>query len=82
MKHLMSMTNALTTTLQDEDLNILLAIDTLKKTICLLNNMRNDEVSINNLLEFAKQRMLNYGVDADAEFDKTHRCRLRSLQEI
>ena len=79
MKHLMSMTNALTTTLQDEDLDILLAIDTLKKTTCLLNNMRNDEVSINNLLELAKQRMLNYDVDADAEFDKTHRRRLRSL---
>ena len=43
MKHLMSMTNALTTTLQDEDLDILLAIDALKRTICLLSNMRRDE---------------------------------------
>ncbi|CAF3731666.1 unnamed protein product [Rotaria sp. Silwood1] len=36
IKHLISITNALTITLQDENLDILLAIDTLTKTICLL----------------------------------------------
>ena len=35
--------------------------------------------TINNLLELAKQRVLNYDVDADAEFDKAHLRRLRSL---
>ncbi|CAF4456497.1 unnamed protein product, partial [Didymodactylos carnosus] len=52
-----------------ENLDILLAIDTLTKTICLLNKIRNDEDSINNLLELAKERMINYDVDADVEFD-------------
>ncbi len=79
IKRLMSMTNALTTTLQDENLDILLALDTLTKTICLLNKIRNDEDSINNLLELAKERMRKYDVDADEEFNKTHRRRLRSL---
>ncbi|CAF1646967.1 unnamed protein product, partial [Didymodactylos carnosus] len=67
------------TTLQDENLDILLAIDTLTKTICLLNKIRNDEDSINNLLELAEERMINYDVDADAKFGKTHRRRLRLL---
>ncbi|CAF4322626.1 unnamed protein product [Rotaria sp. Silwood2] len=81
IKHLMSITNALTTTLQDENLDILLAIDTLTKTICLLNKIRNDEDTINKLLELAKERMLtHYDVDADEEFDKKHRRRFKPLR--
>ena len=73
MKDLMSMTNVLITTLQGEDPNILLAIDTLRKKtpIYLLHKMRNDKDSINNLLELDRQRVLNYDVDGDVEFDKT-----------
>ncbi len=36
----------------------------------MLNKIRNDEDSINNLLELAKERMINYDVDADDEFNK------------
>ncbi|CAF2193147.1 unnamed protein product [Rotaria magnacalcarata] len=80
VKHLMSMTNALTTTLQDEDLDVLSAIDSLTKTICLLNKLRDDEDTTNKLLELAKERIAKYDVDADDEFSKTHRRRVRSLQ--
>ncbi|CAF2082794.1 unnamed protein product [Rotaria magnacalcarata] len=79
VKHLMSMTNALTTTLQDEDLDVLSAIDSLTKTICLLNKLRDDEDTTNKLLELAKERIAKYDVDADDEFSKTHRRRVRSL---
>lgn len=79
IKHLMSMTNALTTTLQKENLDILLTIDTLTKTICLLNQIRTDEDTINKLLELAKERMEKYNVDADDEFNKRHPRRLKSL---
>ena len=56
VKKFMSMTNALTTTLQDENLDILLAIDTLTKTICLLNKVRSDKDTVNKLLKLAQER--------------------------
>ena len=75
MKSLLFMTKTAVLELQREELDILAAIDILKKTDECLERMRQDEDSVNNLFSVAQDKCEQNGIDCKYEFSKKHRPR-------
>ncbi|CAF1639438.1 unnamed protein product [Rotaria magnacalcarata] len=74
----MAITNATTIQLQQEELNILAAIEMLTSLLELLQELRNDDDGFEQIFETAERELQRYDIDFEAEFHRLHRSRVRS----
>ncbi|CAF2878814.1 unnamed protein product [Rotaria sp. Silwood2] len=68
-------THALTSHLQGKQLDIISAIDIISNTLKLIQNMRNDDVTMINMIQRIVRRAETFDIDIDMEFQKLHRPR-------
>ncbi|CAF2704956.1 unnamed protein product [Rotaria sp. Silwood2] len=78
LRKLMAMTNATTIQLQQQELNIIAAIEMLSSLLELLKELRNDDDAFEQIIGTAENELERYDVDFEAEFHRLHRSRLRS----
>jgi predicted metal-dependent hydrolase len=77
MKNVMFKVKLLTETLETEDLNIIDAAAMIKSTIDTLETININPKSMDDLIRSAKQFSKSFGIDAEADFIKHHRRRLK-----
>ncbi|CAF3654027.1 unnamed protein product [Rotaria sordida] len=68
-------THALTSHLQGKQLDIITAISIISNTLKLIQNMRNDDVTMINMIQRTVRRAETFDIDIDMEFQKLHRPR-------
>ncbi|CAF4489938.1 unnamed protein product, partial [Didymodactylos carnosus] len=78
MVKLMRTTNGLTAHLQMKELDILTTFDIMCNTQKLLQMMRNDDVTLINIINECEKDVGLFDVNIDAEFTRLHRPRQRS----
>ncbi|CAF3127814.1 unnamed protein product [Rotaria sp. Silwood2] len=78
MVNVTRVTHSLTSYLQGKQIDIMSAIEIISTTLQLIQNMRNDDATMNSMIQRTAQRAKNFDIDADIEFQRLHRPRQKS----
>ncbi|CAF3026984.1 unnamed protein product, partial [Rotaria sp. Silwood2] len=78
MVNVTRVTHALTSHLQEKRVDIIVAIDIISTTLKLIQNMRNDDATMINMIQQTVQSAETFDIDVDIEFQRPHKPRQKS----